>query len=182
MRNRLVLCCAAILCLVLQCTVIQKIAIGSVAPNLLVVFVVSVGLMRGHRTAMFTGFFTGLLWDLLYGSYLGLYAFLYMAIGFLSGYACKIFYDNNTKVPMLMAAGGDILYNLGAYCFIFLIESFTFLSKSRAPLDFFARRIMIPEMIYTLFLTAVVYKIFYWINHRLMKPEKRERDTIWLLK
>lgn len=182
MRNKLILCCMGIICFILQCTLIRRIAIGSVAPNLLVIFVISVGLMRGHRTAMLAGFFTGLLWDLLYGRCLGLYAFLYMTIGFLSGYACKIFYDNNTKVPMLMAAAGDLLYNLGAYCFIFLIESFSFLAKSRVPFGFFAGRIMIPEVIYTVFLAAIVYKIFYWVNHRLMKPERGERDTIWLLK
>ncbi len=175
MRNKCILLITAVLCFFLQCTLCQKIAIGLIAPNLLVIFVVSIGLMRGKKTALFVGFFVGLLMDLFYGGYLGIYSFLYMMIGYLSGLAFRIYYDNNIKVPMLLTGGCDFLYNVGVFVF-------TFLLRGRVQVLFFIKRIIIPEMIYTIFLTALVYKLFYYISHRLMKQDRKERDSTWLLK
>lgn len=175
MRNKVILFLTAVVCFFLQCTVIQVIAIGSITPNLLLIFVTSVGLMRGKKTALFTGFWTGLLADIFYGRTLGVYAFLYMVIGYLSGFTCKIYYDNNIKVPMTLAAIGDLLYNMGIYIFLFLL-------KGNVQLGYFLRRIMIPELIYTIFFTAIVYRLFYLINHKFMQQERKEGNSTWLLK
>ena len=112
----------AVICFFLQSTLLQKIAIGSISPNLLVIFVVSVGLMRGSKTAMFVGFFTGLLDDLCSGGIVGFDAFLYMAIGYLCGFSCKIYYDNNSKVPVILVAIYDLIYNIGIFVFTFLLR------------------------------------------------------------
>lgn len=175
MRNRFILFITLVLTFFLQCTLCRKIAVGSIAPNLLIIFVISIGLMRGRKTALLTGFFTGLLADLIYGQYLGIYAFLYMLVGYLSGYSYKIYYDNNIKVPMVLAAGGDFLYNIGVFLLMFLLQG-----KMQGL--YYLRRIIIPEMIYTVFLTAIVYRVYYLINHRLMEAERKERDALWLLK
>ena len=175
MRNKCILFFTAVICFLLQTTLLQKIAIGSVSPNLLVVFVVSVGLMRGSKTAMFTGFFTGLLDDLCFGGIIGLNAFLYMAIGYLCGFSCKIYYDNNIKVPVSLIAINDLIYNIGIYVF-------TFLLRGRIHFLFFLNRIIIPELIYTIFLTVIAYKIFYFINYRFMVQNRKEGTTNWLLR
>lgn len=175
MRNRVILFLTMVLTFFLQSTLCRKIAVGSIAPNLLVIFVVSMGLMRGRKTALFVGFFTGLLCDLIYGQYLGIYAFLYMIVGYLSGYAYKIYYDNNIKVPMILAGAGDFLYNAGVFLFMFLLQG-------KMQGFYYLKRIIVPEMIYTVFLTAAVYRIYYLINTRLMEAERKERDALWLLK
>ena len=41
---------------------------------------------------------------------------------------------------------------------------------------------MIPEMIYTVLLTAILYKVFLKINKKLTELEMKERDSIWLRK
>ena len=175
MRNKCILFLTAVVCFFLQSTLLQKIAIGSISANLLVIFVVSVGLMRGSRTAMFTGFFIGLLNDLCFGPGVGLYAFLYMAIGYLSGYSCKIYYDNNLKVPAVLVTLNDLLYNIGIF-------AFTFLLRGRVHFLFFLKRIIIPELIYTVFLTIITYKIFYFINYHFMEQKRKEGNTNWLLR
>ncbi|MDO5389618.1 MAG: rod shape-determining protein MreD [Eubacteriales bacterium] len=175
MKNKCILFLTAVVCFFLQSTLLQKIAIGSISPNLLVIFVVSVGLMRGNKTAMFVGFFTGLLDDLCFGGAVGLNAFLYMAIGYLCGFSCKIYYDNNIKVPVILVALNDLIYNMGIFVF-------TFLLRGRIHFLFFLERIIIPELIYTILLTVIAYKIFYFINYRFMEQDRKEGNTNWLLR
>ena len=56
MKNKLILAALILLSFLLQCTVLQTFAIGSISANLLVILCVSMGLLRGKKTGMFTGF------------------------------------------------------------------------------------------------------------------------------
>ena len=110
MKNRIILFITIIVCFLLQCTVMDRISIGSITPNLLLILCVSMGLMRGRKVGLWTGFFSGLFVDLFYGSLFGFYALIYMYIGFISGYAFRSFYDDDLKVPLFLVAGTDLLY------------------------------------------------------------------------
>ena len=57
-----------------------------------------------------------------------------------------------------------------------------FLLRGRLGLFTYLYRIIIPEIVYTVFLTVIVYKLFYLINHRLMDPIRKESESIWVLK
>ena len=115
MKSKIVLFFTIILSFLLQSTLLQKIAIGSITPNLLLILCVSMGLMRGRKSGLWTGFFSGLLVDLFYGSVFGFYALIYMYAGFFSGYAFRIYYDDDIKVPMALTAIMDLFYNLAVY-------------------------------------------------------------------
>ena len=41
---------------------------------------------------------------------------------------------------------------------------------------------MIPEMIYTVLVTVVVYKLLFLLNKKLTELEMKERDSTWLRK
>ena len=110
-----------------------------------------------------------------YGSVFGFYALIYMYVGFISGYAHSIYYDNDIKIPMILAAGGDLLYNLAVYGLQFLL-------RGRLGLETYIYRIIIPEVFYTVFLTFFVYRAFYYINHHFMSVTKKESESIWVLK
>jgi rod shape-determining protein MreD len=131
--------------------------------------------MRGEKYGMFVGFFLGLLEDLMFGTYPGMKALLYLITGYVSGYTNKFYYDNNMKVPMALVAVCDLLYNFGIYVFEFLL-------LGKTDFFYYLRRIIIPEVIYTVFFTIIVYRIFYHINYKLMKKDKKEGDSNWLLK
>ena len=45
--------------------------------------------------------------------YLVFYALIYMYVGFFSGYAFRIYYDDDIKVPIMLAVIMDTFYNLG---------------------------------------------------------------------
>lgn len=85
MKSKIVLFFTIIVCFLMQSTVLHLISIGSITPNLLLILCVSMGLMRGRKSGLWTGFFCGLLVDLFYGSVFGFYALIYMYVGFLSG-------------------------------------------------------------------------------------------------
>ena len=87
MKSKIVLFFTIIVCFLMQSTVLHLISIGSITPNLLLILCVSMGLMRGRKSGLWTGFFCGLLVDLFYGSVFGFYALIYMYVGFQSGYA-----------------------------------------------------------------------------------------------
>lgn len=143
-ENRIILFITIIVCFLLQCTVMDRISIGSITPNLLLILCVSMGLMRGRKVGLWTGFFSGLFVDLFYGSLFGFYALIYMYIGFISGYAFRSFYDDDLKVPLFLVAGTDLLYNLAVYGLQFLL-------RGRLGFWTYIYRIIIPEIVYTVF-------------------------------
>ena len=153
----------------------DRISIGSITPNLLLILCVSMGLMRGRKVGLWTGFFSGLFVDLFYGSLFGFYALIYMYIGFISGYAFRSFYDDDLKVPILLAGVGDLLYGISVYALQFLL-------RGRLGLGTYIYRIILPETFYTIILTLIVYRIFYRINYRFMSPSRKESESIWVLK
>ena len=175
MKSKIVLFFTIIVCFLLQSTLLQKISIGSITPNLLLVLCVSMGLMRGRKSGLWTGFFSGLLVDLFYGSVFGFYALIYMYAGFFSGYAFRIYYDDDIKVPMVLTAIMDLLYNLAVYGLQFFL-------RGRLGIFKYLYRIIIPEIFYTIILTLVVYRVFRYINYHLMNPLKKESESIWVLK
>ena len=157
--------------IILQSTVCQMIAIGSIKPNLLIILTVSFGLMRGRRDGLLTGFFCGLLSDLFFNSIIGFHALLYMWVGYFSGNFYRIFYDDDIKTPLLLISVADLFYGLCQY-------GFTFLFRGRIHFFFYLGRIIIPEMLYTLILTILTYRIFYHINLKLSKTDKRSIDSL----
>ena len=62
MKGKIVYFLTIVICFLLQCTVMDLISIGSVTPNLMLVFCVSMGLMRGRKNGLWAGFFQGFLW------------------------------------------------------------------------------------------------------------------------
>ncbi len=175
MKSKLVLAFTILLSFLLQCTVLHMFSIGSITPNLLLILCVSMGLMRGKKSGLWVGFFSGLLIDLFYGSLFGFYALIYMYVGYFSGYACRIYYDDDVKVPMFLVAGMDFFYNIAVYALQFLL-------RGRLGFGTYFTRIIIPEIFYTTFLTLIVYRIFYYINYRFMNITRKESESIWVLK
>lgn len=170
MKGKIVYFLTIVICFLLQCTVMDLISIGSVTPNLMLVFCVSMGLMRGRKSGLWAGFFSGLFVDLFFGSVFGFYALIYMYIGYLSGYAHRIYYDDDVKVPMFLTAIADLLYNLSVYGLQFLL-------RGRLGLGTYLYRIIIPEMFYTVFITLIVYRIFRYINYHYMNITRKESES-----
>ena len=154
-------------CFLLQSTLFQNIfAAAEIAPNFMVILTVSFGLMRGKREGMCVGVLGGILSDLFFGSALGFTALLYVIIGYCCGFCYRIFYDDDVKMPVILIAVSDIGYGIAMYAFQFLL-------RGRVDFLFYVRRVIIPEMIYTVVVTLVVYRLLLLLNRKLEKAEQR---------
>jgi rod shape-determining protein MreD len=82
--------------LLVQTLILPYIAIGSIIPDLVLIWVVYLAVTRGHIAGSTAGFMLGLMLDVLAGDdgMLGLSAFTKTLAGFLAGYA---FSENKTE-------------------------------------------------------------------------------------
>lgn len=173
MRRKITLAILILVCFLLQTTVFRALELGQVAPNLLIVLTISFGFMQGKKEGLLVGFFCGLLIDIFHGDFLGFYAMLYMYLGYLSGFFCKIFFDEDIKVPIFMVAAGDFLLNIMIYLLRFLF-------RGRVDLFSYLKMIILPEIVYTVLVSVLLYRIFYGINKKLVAGEMRGNSALWL--
>ena len=150
----------------LECTVFQNLAFGSIKPNLLIVVTSSFGFMRGKREGMFVGFISGLLVDIMFNDLIGFYALIYMTLGYVNGFFEKIFYDDDIKLPLILIAASDFLYGHIVYIFMFVM-------RSKFHYWYYLKSIIIPELIYTTLITLILYQIILHTNKKLEAEEKR---------
>lgn len=136
-------------------------------PNLLLILVVSNAYMRGRMTGMLVGFFSGLLIDILFGNVIGLYAMLLLLIGYIAGFANRIYSRDDFTLPLIFIAIANFIYQFLYYIFEFLL---------RGKLDFlyYFRILILPEVIYTVAAATILYKLLQMINHALDRREFEE--------
>ena len=175
MKGKVMLACLILGCFLIQSTVLKQLSIGSITPNLLLVLCISMGLMRGRKSGLWTGFFGGLLIDLFYGAVFGFYALIYMYVGYVSGYAMREFYDDDIKVPLGMTAVADFLYNLAVYALMFLL-------RGRMNFTVYLVRIILPEVIYTTLVALIVYYPLRMLVYLFDQPSWKEGESVWVIK
>ena len=154
-----------IICFLLQSTVFHSLSMGGIIPNLMIILTASYGFMRGRKSGILIGFFAGLLMDIFFSDVLGFYALLYMYIGYLNGVYKKMFYPEDIKLPIALIVGSDFLYNI-------LVYLLTFLLKGRFQFIYYFLNIIIPEMVYTIIVTFVLYPLLLFTESLLERNEK----------
>ena len=147
-----------IFCFVLQSTVFPAISFGGIVPNLMIVLTASFGFMRGEKSGLLFGFFCG--------SFIGLYALIYMYIGYLNGKFNRIFYPEDIKLPLALILCSDLAYGLLCYLLFFLM-------RGKFHFGYYLLHIILPEAVYTIVVTLLLYPLILWINKRLESREQR---------
>lgn len=150
----------------LQSTLFQALSLGGVSPNILIIIVACFGFMRGKKEGMLIGFFAGIILDVLFGNLLGFYALVYMLIGYLNGFFSSIFYPEDIKLPMILISSSELLYCFITYFFLFLL-------KGKFHFGYYFLHIILPEIVYTILITIVIYKAILFVNEWLVMREKR---------
>lgn len=155
--------------IVLQSTFVQEIAIGGITMNLLMITVVSFALIRGKIEGAVIGFLIGLMQDVFFGNVIGFYALLYMYIGFFGGFINRALYKDNIMIPLLVISGADLIFNLVIYII-------TYLFRGRTDFLYYFGNIILPELVYTTFISIFIYKLYLFINDKLNAIEKNKED------
>lgn len=148
----------------------QLFQIAYIKPNLLLILTVSFGLMQGKQEGLWVGFFSGLALDLLFPQAPGLEALVYMWIGYGSGCCYRIFYDDDIKTPVMLVSAAGLIYGLYHYIL-------TFLLRGRIHFFYYLGRIILPEILYSIVMTFIIYRIYYKINQALIRSERRRIDS-----
>ena len=146
--------------------VFQHLSLGAVTPNLMIIVTSSFGFMRGKKEGMVVGFISGLLIDVLFHDLIGFYALIYTLLGYANGFFKKIFYDDDIKLPLILIATSDFLYGN-------IVCVFMFIMRSRFNYFYYLWNIIVPELIYTILVTLILYQIILYINKKLESEEKR---------
>lgn len=140
-----------VLCFVLQTTLLKRIALAEVVPNLLLILVIAISYMKGANAGMATGMLCGLLSDFLYGDVVGMGALSFLLIGFLAGFSNRIYDPEDVTIPVILTAAGDFLYSILYYILHFLF-------RNRLDFGFYLKNVIVPELVYTVLVGALLYK------------------------
>ena len=159
-------------CFLLQCTLFKRLNFGGISPNLLIITTTSIGFMRGEKKGILAGFVSGLFIDIFFGDVIGLYALLYMYIGFLNGKFSRIFYPEDIKLPLALITLSDLSYGMVCYIILFLL-------RGRLNFPYFFIHIILPETVYTIVMSIILYPILLYFYKQLNVEENRsETDFV----
>lgn len=157
-----------ILTQILEATVFQMLRIGDIAPNFMIILVVSFALLRGSKEGTVVGIASGILYDSTFGLMMGPGIFAYAFIGFISGKFNKNFYRENFIIPLICTFFSSL--------FLSLVNMSALVLRGELHFGFYFRTIVIPELIYTMALALIIYQFAYFVNEKIEKSEKRSRN------
>ena len=166
MKRKLITLVIILVWFLLQGTVSHYLTFASIRPNLLITVTSSFGFMRGKKEGMFVGVISGMLSDLFWGNVLGFNIILYSVIGYVNGSFKRMFYDDDIKLPIALIGASEIVYGLTVYACIYMLRGdFAFLT--------YLANIILPELVYTILVTLVLYQIILYVNKKLEEEEQR---------
>lgn len=155
-----------LVCFILQSTVFAALSFAGIIPNLMIILTSAFGFMRGEKEGLIIGFFCGLLSDIFFGEFLGFYALVLMYIGYVNGKFSRIFYPEDIKLPIALIVVSDISYGFLCYALLFLL-------RGRLNFPYYFTRVILPEALYTIVVTMLLYPLILIVNEKLEAKEKR---------
>lgn len=156
-----------IISFVLQATVCQWISFGGIIPNVILIVTACYGFMFGEKYGLVVGFFCGLLSDVFFGTFIGLNALFFMYIGFFNGKFHQMFYKDSIKLPLIMITVSDFMYGISYYVIMFML-------RSRFDFSFYFIKTILPEVIYTVLISVLVYPLLLLQHNYLTKDEEKD--------
>lgn len=77
-----------------------------------------------------------------------------------------VFYPQDIKLPVALILCSDFFYGIICYVILFLL-------RSRFDVMYYLVHIILPEIVYTIVVTLLLYPLILWINTRLEHGELR---------
>ena len=138
-----------------QTSLLTFITYNGFGANLMLLLIVSVAFLKGHRHGVFFGFVTGLLQDLTSGSFFGCVIFSYMTVGFLFGKFSKHIFREQFFLPILSSIVAITIHLIIMTGFIILLgyepDAAKIFQTGLLPLIFFQLAFAYPihKMVYS---------------------------------
>ncbi|MGN0515282.1 MAG: rod shape-determining protein MreD [Lachnospiraceae bacterium] len=167
MKRKLCLTALAIVFYCLQTTLCKTIAIASISPNIMILIPICFGYFKGKEEGIFAGFVSGLLYDVYYTTIFGFSILAFTYIGYIAGLFHKDYDQKRMVIVMIITAISSFTYD-------FLVYIGGFLLYNKLNVFYYVGRIIIPGMMYTLFVMAVIFRFMYFLNGVFEKKDKRK--------
>ena len=152
MLRKVVMVLGAFAVFLLQNCVFTQFNTGGIVPNLIMLITSIYGFMHGEKAGIICGFLLGLTYDIFYGDIIGLHALILMYIGFINGKFCGIYYPEDIKLPLGLIFLSNISFGILDYIFQYLI-------RGRLHFSYYFVHIILPEILYTMLITVVLYPL-----------------------
>ena len=166
MKRKVITFFIILISFLLHSTLFVKLKFGAVSPNLMIVVTSSFGFMRGRKSGIAVGAISGLLVDIFWGQLLGFHTLLYTVIGYLNGSFERLFYDEDIKLPIVLISASEFLYGICIYVFVYMLQGdFAF--------GTYLFSFIIPDLVYTILVTLILYQVILHINRKLESEEQR---------
>ena len=154
MKKSIAFVILALICFLLQTSLFSYLRLADITPNLLIILTVTTAISCGKLDGMMIGLLCGLMYDLTFGHLFGMFTLLYILVGYFCGLTAHLYYKDDLTYPLVSVALSDLFY--GIYVYVL-----SFLTRGRLDIFFYFRRIILPEMAYTVILTIFVYRILF---------------------
>ncbi len=166
MKRKTAVLVIIIICFLFQSSIFSHMEFAAVGPNLLLIVAASFGFMRGKKEGMMVGFTAGIFFDVFWGGVLGFNMLLFTLIGYFNGSFQRLFYDEDIKLPLVLIGVSELIYGLiTCFCLYVLRGDFAFMAH--------LADIILPELVYTILATLVLYQIILHVNKKLEEEEQR---------
>lgn len=156
---------------ILQTAFFPKFSLAGVSPNVLVILVSTIGFAKGANQGMTVGMVCGIILDIFASGYFGMYALILVIIGFLNGTFRQFFFGDDMKLPLLLIGSSDLIYGG-------LIYIFTYIGRGRLDFPFYFMNLMMPEAVYTILVSLLLYFPIVQMDEWLKKSEKRRERKL----
>lgn len=149
-----------------QCTLGKSLAIGRITPNFLLVLPILLGYLHGKNEGIYVGLVAGFFYDVFFNSILGFSSLVFMYAGCVSGFYYQKYEKNEMIIPLL-------LVGISAFSFEFLSYIGNFLLHNKLDIFYYVSRFIVPETVYTIFVTIVLYRPFIFLNEQFNSKDRR---------
>jgi rod shape-determining protein MreD len=149
---------------VLQTTVMPRVTVMGVHPNLVLMAVTSWSLLRGAEEGMLWALVGGLAMDLFSGAPLGVCALALLAVSFLSGLGERNVFRLELLIPILAIPVATLVYQL-------IVLGLLALLGWRAEWGAGLSRVVFPSMVVNTLGMPAVYLAARLLDHRLGREE-----------
>lgn len=163
MKSKIFLYTIAILfIIILQTTFLDYIRIFNVKPNIMIIFILCIALLRGQTEGAVIGFITGLTQDIVTGKMIGFYALLGLYLGLVTGIVNRRIYRENYLVVAFFTFVSTVIYEFLVYFFLIYV-------KHGTDLIYIFKKVILPEAVYNIIASVVVFTFVLKMDERFDK-------------
>lgn len=160
----------------LQTSFFPQFIITAVKPDLILLFVLSVGLLKGYREAVAVGIVSGFIVGIISWNIWGFYILAYALAGFGAGLVPEKVEPDNIVIPLVTGIIGSIAYEIVFSSLGILTDLFYFSGE-----DFY------KILIFLIWNTVLALPVFYLCKYVLVPPglpidiEEAEKKSSYLM-